>query len=208
MIDRYGVDENKILKSGTTTVGIVTKEAVILATESQATMGTLVANKKVPKIYNITDRVAITISGSVADCQQLVETIRANIKLYELESGHKARVKSVAKFTSNILFQQRYFPYLSQLLIGGYDELGPHLFSLDPLGSLIEEDGFTATGSGSVIAFGVLESEYKKDMSVKEAIEMAKRAIDSARKRDTASGGDMQIAIIRKNGIEKKIISS
>ncbi|MGQ4833033.1 MAG: archaeal proteasome endopeptidase complex subunit beta [Candidatus Asgardarchaeia archaeon] len=194
--------EAKILKTGTTTVGIVTKEGVVLATESQATMGYLVATTKAPKIYEITPRIAMTISGSVADCQQIVRVVRANTRLHELESGMPISVKAVARLTANILFQNRLYPYISQLLIGGLDEGGPHLFSLDPLGSLLEEPEFASTGSGSVIAYGVLESEYKKDMTIKDAVTLAKTAIIAAKKRDTASGGEIQIVTITKDGLE------
>lgn len=197
------LDDKKILKTGTTTIGIVTKNGVVLATESQATMGYLVATRKAPKLYEITDRIAMTISGSVADCQQVVRIIRANAKLHELETGQHISVRAVARLTANVLFQQRLFPYISQLLIGGYDT-SPKLFSLDPLGSLIEEDEFSATGSGSVIAYGVLEAQYSKDMSINDAIDLARKSIESARRRDAASGGDIQIAVISKSGIVRK----
>jgi len=196
------VEDPKILKTGTTTVGIIAKEGVILATESQATMGYLIATTKAPKIYEITPMIAMTISGSVADCQQIVRVVRANARLHELESGAQIPVRSVARLTANILFQNRLFPYISQLLIGGIDEAGPHLYSLDPLGSLLEESEFASTGSGSVIAYGVLESDYKKDMSIDEAIALAKKAISAARKRDAASGGEIQMVKITRNGIE------
>lgn len=196
------VENPKILKTGTTTVGIVTKEGVILATESQATMGYLIATTKAPKIYEITPMIAMTISGSVADCQQIVRIVRANARLHELESGAPIPVRSVARLTANILFQNRLFPYISQLLIGGIDKAGAHLYSLDPLGSLLEESEFASTGSGSVIAYGVLESDYKKNMSIDKAIALARKAIDAARKRDAASGGEIQIVKITKNGIE------
>jgi len=196
------IDQSKILKTGTTTVGIVTKDAVILATESQATMGYLIATRKAQKLHKITPYIAMTISGSVADCQQIVRIIRANIKLYELESNRRASVKSVARLTANLLFQNRLYPYISQLLIGGYDDEGPHLYSLDPLGSIIEEDAFASTGSGSVIAYGVLEDGYSSDLDTRKAIELAKKAIDAARKRDAASGGEIQLIVITKKGIE------
>lgn len=195
-------DESKILKTGTTTIGVVTKEGVVLATESQATMGYLVATTKAPKIYEITPRIAMTISGSVADCQQIVRIVRANARLHELESGSPIKVRAVARLTANILFQNRLYPYISQLLIGGLDEEGPHLYSLDPLGSLLEEPEFASTGSGSVIAYGVLESEYRKGMSIDDAVKLVKIAIEAAKKRDAASGGELQIVTITKKGVE------
>ena len=198
------IDQTKILKTGTTTVGIVTKGAIILATESQATMGYLIATRKAQKLHKITPYIAMTISGSVADCQQIVRIIRANIKLYELENNRRAYVKSVAQLTANLLFQNRLYPYVSQLLIGGYDDEGPHLYSLDPLGSIIEEDSFASTGSGSVIAYGVLEDGYTSDLETQKAIELAKKSITAARKRDAASGGEIQMFVITEKGIEAK----
>jgi len=196
------IDDQKILKTGTTTVGIVVKDGVILATESQATMGYLVATTKAPKLYEITDRIAMTISGSVADCQQVVRIIKANAKLHELECAKPISVRAVARLTANALFEQRLYPYISQLLIGGYDD-APRLFSLDSLGSLIEEFDFSATGSGSVIAYGVLEAEYSKDMNLDAAKELARKSIEAARRRDAASGGEIQMAIITKKGIKR-----
>ncbi|MHA1594441.1 MAG: archaeal proteasome endopeptidase complex subunit beta [Candidatus Baldrarchaeia archaeon] len=192
----------QVLESGTTTVGLICNGGVILATESRATMGYLIASERAAKIHKITDRIAMTIAGTVADAQQLVRLVRANINLKMLETEHEASVRSVTHLTAALLFQNRLFPYITQLIVGGIDSEGPHLFSLDPLGSVIEEDKFTATGSGSVIAYGVLEDGYRDGMSIEEGVELAKRAIKAARKRDAASGGKIQVAIITKDGIK------
>ncbi|MEM4947724.1 MAG: archaeal proteasome endopeptidase complex subunit beta [Candidatus Jordarchaeales archaeon] len=189
--------------SGTTTVGIVCKDGVVLATESQATMGNIIASTSAPKIFKIADRIAVTISGSVADCQHVVDVLKANLALLKLELKRDVSVKAAARLASLILFQNRLFPYVSMLILGGVDDTGPHIFTLDPLGSIIEEDKFGATGSGSVIAFGVLEDEYKEGITVDEAVALAERAIKAARSRDTASGGPIQIFKITKNSIEE-----
>ncbi|MHA1606854.1 MAG: archaeal proteasome endopeptidase complex subunit beta [Candidatus Freyarchaeota archaeon] len=196
-------DKSKLIMTGTTTVGIVCKDGVVLATESQATMGNLVASTAAPKIHRITDKIAVTISGSVADCQHVVDTLKANLALLKLELGRDVSVKAAARLTSLILFQNRLFPYISMLIIGGVDGTGPHIFTLDPMGSLIEEDKFGATGSGSVIAFGILEDEYHDGILVEEAAKLAERAIRAARSRDVASGGTIQICKITSNGIEE-----
>ncbi len=190
------------LKTGTTTMGVVCKDGVVLATESQATMGYLVATKEAVKLFKITDRIGMTIAGSVADCQQIVKTLTALVSLRELEIGKPMSVKAAAQLTAVLLFQNRLFPYYSALLIGGFDSEGTHLYSLDPFGSLIEEKNFTSVGSGSVVGFGVLEAGYRDNMTVKEGIDLIKRAVDAARKRDIASGGKMQIATITKKGFE------
>jgi proteasome beta subunit len=194
------VEENMILKSGTTTVGVVCTDGVVLATESQATMGYLVASDKAPKLYKITNEIAVTMAGGVADNQMLIRQVRALANLRSIELDRKVSVCSVANTTSNILFQNRYYPLISQLIVGGVDDEGPHLFSLDPLGSLLEEKRFTSTGSGSVMAFGVLEDSYKPNITVKDGVELVKKAIEASRRRDIASGGDLQIATITKTG--------
>ncbi|MHA1798209.1 MAG: archaeal proteasome endopeptidase complex subunit beta [Candidatus Helarchaeota archaeon] len=194
--------ENKLLKTGTTTMGIICKDAVILATESQATMGYYVASKEATKLYKVSDNVGITISGGVADCQQIIRNLQALIKLRMLDLNRKISVRSITQLTSVILFQNRMFPYMSMLLIGGFDDTGPHLYSLDPFGSLLEEKGFASVGSGSVVGIGVLESKYKENLTVEEGIDLVKRAIDAARKRDTASGGHIQVAVITKEGFK------
>ncbi|MBS7246804.1 MAG: archaeal proteasome endopeptidase complex subunit beta [Candidatus Jordarchaeales archaeon] len=196
-------ENSKVFMSGTTTVGIVCKDGVVLATESQATMGNIIASTTAPKIFKVADRIAVTISGSVADCQHVVDVLKANLSLLKMELKRDVSVKAAARLTSLILFQNRLFPYISMLILGGVDSTGPHLFTLDPMGSLIEEDKFGATGSGSVIAFGVLEDEYKDGITVDEAASLAERAIRAARSRDTASGGPIQIFKITKNKIEE-----
>lgn len=190
------------LKTGTTTMGVVCEEGVVLATESQATMGYLVATKEATKLYKITPRIGMTIAGGVADCQQIVRTLTALVAIRELELGKPMLVKAAAQLTAVLLFQNRMFPYYSALLIGGFDEEGTHLYSLDPFGSIIEEKSFTSIGSGSVVGFGVLEAGFKEKMTVKDGIELVKRAVNAAKKRDIASGGKMQIATITSEGFE------
>ena len=193
--------KNTVLKTGTTTMGIICQDAVILATESQATMGYYVASKDTQKLYKVANNVGMTISGGVADCQQIIRNLSALIELRMLDLNRELTVKSISQLTSVILFQNRMFPYMSMLLLGGFDKEGPHLYTLDPFGSLLEEKGFASVGSGSVVGIGVLESNYKKNITVAEGIALVKRAIDAARKRDTASGGPIQVAVIDKDGL-------
>ncbi len=192
--------------TGTTTVGIICNGGVVLATESQATMGYLVASHRAPKIHKITDHIAMTISGTVADAQQIIRIIRANVNLRRLELGRELSVRAVSQLTAILLFQNRLYPYVTMLIVGGVDEEGPHIFTLDSLGSLLEEDKFAATGSGSVIAYGVLEDGYRENMPIEEAVELAKRAVKAARRRDIASGGKIQVAVITKDGIKMEVI--
>lgn len=197
-----GKNNQHRLMSHTTTVAIKTSEGVILGTESQATMGYLVASDTAPKISQVTDRIAMTISGSVADCQQVVNSVRAIAKLEALEKGRELSVKAISRLTSSILFRNRMYPLISMLIVGGVDGNGARIYMLDPLGSMLEEERFTATGSGSVVAFGVLEDEFRDKMTLAEGKELAVRAVSAARKRDIGSGGSIQIAKISKKGIE------
>ncbi len=197
---------DNIYVSGTTTLGIVCKDGVILATESQATMGNIVANITAPKIYKIAPRISMTISGGVADCQQVAKIMSANLALRKHEIGRDVTVKAAANLMSVLLYQNRINPYITMPVLGGVDETGPHIYTLDPLGSLLEEPKFGATGSGSVIAYGVLEDEYKDGITVEEAKDLAIRAVRAAKARDTASGGRIQIHKITKEGIEEIII--
>ncbi|MBS7252319.1 MAG: proteasome subunit beta [Candidatus Freyarchaeota archaeon] len=196
--------KNNIYMSGTTTLGLICDGGVILATESQATMGNLKANITAPKIYKIAPRISMTISGGVADCQQVAKIMSANLNIRKYEIGRDVSVKAAAQLTSVLLYQNR--SYISMLILGGVDETGPHIYTLDPLGSLLEEPKFGATGSGSVLAYGVLEDEYKEGMSIEQGKELAIRAIKAAKARDINSGGRIQMHKITKEGVEELII--
>ncbi len=186
------------LKTGTTTVGLVAKDCVVLASDQRATMGYLIANKTAKKIYKITDRIGATIAGSVADAQSMMEILKAEAKLFEIQRGRPMKVRSLTKLLSNILFQAR-GTYLLQCLVGGFDDEGPQVFYTDLIGSVLP-DKFTATGSGSPVALGVLEAGYKEDMPKKKAIELAVRAIAAAIERDAASGNSILVSVIDKDG--------
>jgi len=190
--------------TGTTTVGVVCKDGVIMATDKRATMGTYVASKQAKKVYQITDRLAMTVAGGVAVAQRVVDILRANAKLFELANGRPMPVVSAARLLSNLLFANREvgLPLPLQALIGGYDETGPHIFSLDPFGSLTEER-MVSTGSGSPIAYGVLEDRYTEDKLVSEALPIVVKAVDSAMKRDVASGDGFDVAVITKEGFRE-----
>jgi proteasome beta subunit len=190
---------DKLTLKGTTTIGVVCKDGVILASDTRVTMGFYVAHKHGKKIYKIDDHLAMTIAGTVADAQRTVDILAANAQLYKLNMGRPIPVGSAARLVANLLFSARYMPLATQVLVGGVDETGPHVFSLDPLGSLTEEK-CVATGSGSPIAYGVLEDKFKEDMTVEEALPIIVRAVDSAMKRDAASGDSFNVAVIDVKG--------
>ena len=193
----------KVKETGTTTVGIVCKDAVILGAEKKSTLGYLVASKESEKILPLDIHIAMTIAGASGDAQVLARYLRAEFKLFEIEHRRKITVRGAAVLLSNILQSSKYFPYYVQLIIGGVDDSGPHIFDLDAIGGIEEDKKFISTGSGSPIALGVLEDQYKEEMSVEEAKELAIRAIKAAIERDIGSGGRaIDIAIITKDGIK------
>jgi proteasome beta subunit len=195
--------EYGILK-GTTTVGVVCKDGVILGTDTRATMGNFVASKHAKKVYQITDNLAMTIAGGVAVAQRVVEILKVNASLYDLEKNRRMPVSSAARLVQNILFSYRSSgaPLPLQAIIGGYDETGPHVYNLDPYGSLMEEI-MVSTGSGSPYAYGVLEAQFKEDSTVDEMLSVVVRAVDSAMKRDVASGDSFDVAIINDEGFRE-----
>ena len=189
---------------GTTTVATVCKDGVILGTDTRATMGNYVASKNAKKVYKITDNLAMTIAGGVAVAQRIVETLKINARLFQFERGRPMPVASAARLVSNILFSNRSAGMVLplQALIGGYDDTGPHVFNLDPFGSLLEEK-VVSTGSGSPFAYGVLEDRYKEGSTVDEMLPVVVSAVDSAMKRDTASGDSFDIAIVDQDGFRE-----
>lgn len=190
---------SQLVLKGTTTIGVVCKDGVILASDTRVTMGYYVAHKFGKKVYKIDDHLGMTIAGTVADAQRVVDILTANAKLYKIKMNRPMPVSSAARLIANLLFSVRYVPLATQVLIGGVDTTGPYMFSLDPFGSLTEEK-FVSTGSGSPIAYGVLEDRYREDMSVEELLPTIVKAVNSAMKRDIASGNSYNVTVIDDNG--------
>ncbi|UCE95705.1 MAG: archaeal proteasome endopeptidase complex subunit beta [Candidatus Bathyarchaeota archaeon] len=190
---------NQLILKGTTTVGVVCSDGIILSADTRVTMGTFIAHKKGKKIYKIDNHIAITISGSVADAQRVIDILKINAKLYKMNFGRPMPIKAASRLIANILFSSRYAPLIAQVLIGGIDDTGAHVFSLDPLGSLTEEK-CVATGSGSPVAYGVLEDQFKEGMPTKELLPVVVHAVKAAMKRNTASGDSFDVAIIGEDG--------
>jgi len=189
------------LKTGTTTVGLIAKDCVVLASDQRATMGYLIANKTAKKIYKITDSIGATIAGSVADAQAIMDLLRAEAKLFEIQRGRPIRVKALTRLLSNIMFQGRGL-YMLGSLVGGFDDEGPQVFYTDYVGSVIP-DKYVANGSGSPVALGVLENGYKDDLPKKKAIELAVHSIAAAIERDAATGNNILVSVIDKSGYQE-----
>jgi proteasome beta subunit len=168
-------------------------------------MGYLVASKESEKIIPVEDHIALTISGVSGDAQALARYLKAELKLFAIQTQRKISVKGAATLLANILQSGRwsFVPYMVQLILAGYDDSGPSIYSLDPIGGIEEEKKFFSTGSGSPIALGVLEDQFKDGLSTEEGTKLAIRAIKAAVERDIASGGKaIDVAVITKEGIK------
>lgn len=186
---------------GTTTIGIACKDGVVLATERRATMGHFIASKDAKKVYQIDDLIAMTTAGSVGDAQRLVKWMQMEANLFRIQRGESITIKGLSTVLANILSNSRQYPFSVQLLIGGVDKNGNVLYSIDAVGGLIEECSFVATGSGSPMAYGVLEDRYVEDMLLDDGVKLAIRSLYSAIKRDSASGGIVNVIKISSDGI-------
>lgn len=191
------------MKTGTTTVSIVGKDAVIMAADRKATMGYLVASKDVEKIAKLQNHIGMTIAGVVGDAQTLVKYLTAEYNIYRLQEGRKIPLRSAAALAANILYSRRFYPYFVQLIIAGHDDEGPSLYTLSPDGSVIPEKYFS-TGSGSPMAFGLLEQGFREGMGTEEAAKLAANSVKVAVRRDIASGGSgIDVVIIDSKGYKK-----
>ena len=195
-------EKPEVKKTGTTTVGIICKDGVVLAAEKKSTMGYLVASKESEKIIPVADHIALTIAGVSGDAQTLARYMQAELKIFELENKRRISVKGAATLLANILQGSKYFPYYVQLIIAGYDD-APRIYDLDAIGGIEEEKKFFSTGSGSPVALGVLEDNFKEGVSIEDGTKLAVRAIKAAIERDIGSGGKaIDIAVISKEGIK------
>jgi len=199
--------ENKQLSTGTTTLGIVCKDGLILAADKRATSGYLVSYKKFEKIMNITDTIAVTVAGTVSDVQLLTRYLKAELKLKTIKTGREATVKEAANLLSTFVYnnirKMSMVPGISHFIIGGTDDDGLHLYDLSPDGSIVPIDDYVSSGSGSVMAYGVLETLFKPALSVDEGVKLAAKSINAAVQRDIASGNGIDIVTITKEGVKK-----
>jgi proteasome beta subunit len=187
---------------GTTTVGLVCSDGVVLATDTRVTAGGFIAHKRGKKLLRIDDNIAMTISGGVADAQNAVDTLKYYTHMYRIEKGRPMPVKAAAQVVSNILFSSRLYPFIADVLVGGVDTMGGSLFNVDFFGSL-NQDKMIATGSGSPVAYGVLESEFKEGMTASKVYSLAAKAIIAATRRNIATGDHFDVAVIDKDGFRE-----
>jgi len=193
---------NPLAYHGTTTLGLICVEGVVFSTDTRVTMASYIAHKKGKKIYKIDEHLGMTVAGTVADAQNVVDILRYYASIYKLERKIAISIKASARLASNIFFSARMFPYITNVLIGGYDSVGASIFNVDLFGTLIKEK-YVSTGSGSPIAYGILESEYRDGLTIDEGIGVAVRAVNSAMRRDTFSGDNFDVVVIDKDGYKE-----
>jgi proteasome beta subunit len=192
-------EDEKELKTGTTTIGLTTAEGVVLATDMRASAGNMVASKNARKILEIHPTAALTIAGSVSAAQSLVNSLRAEVRLYETRRDTEMSLQALANLTSNFLRSGSF--QIVQPVLGGVDDEGSHIYSIGPSGSVMEET-YAVSGSGSPFALGVLEQQYDEGSSIDDAKPIAARAVQSATERDTASGNGLLLAAITADGVD------
>jgi proteasome beta subunit len=197
------VDKIEQLKTGTTTIGMLIKGGVLMATESQATAGFFVATKNAQKLFKINEHCATTIAGGVADCQCVVGQAQAISRLLKIQQDKEPSVDYMAHIVRNILFNGRSYFY-SFMIVGGYNakEDKGKLFPIDFIGFMSDSEKFVSLGSGSTYALGVLEGNWKPDMTEKAAVDLVRQALTASRNRDAGSGYGLQICVITKDGFK------
>lgn len=201
-----GMNNNPFMdpKHGTTTVTVRYKGGIAAAADKRASMGTFIASKKAEKLHELNNFTVATIAGLVSDAQYLVHLTRANLNLYELGRGYAPSTKMAGNLLASIMYEQyrSYFPYYVSMIVAGLDNDGPHIYTLDMAGGITEED-FASTGSGSLVAYGVLESTWKEDLTEEQGLKVAITALATAMSRDSATGDGMDVVVVNKKGVKR-----
>ena len=182
---------------GATAVGIKFDEGVVFTSERRIAYGNFLVSKSTKKTFQITPKVGAACAGLVADMQILSLQISALAKIRKMELKRDVPPNSIAKMMSNMMYERRFFPLLTQVIVGGYVDK-PVIYTLDPLGSVLPDE-YAAVGTGAEMALGVLDPQFKENMTEKEAIDLAKKAVRSAALRDSFSGDGLDVLIINKN---------
>ena len=190
--------QEKILH-GTTTVGIKASDGVVLCADMRASAGYFIANNNTMKIQKIYDHAGLTLAGGVADAQNLTDILRYHANVHAVQKNENITIKSLARLCSLVFHQNRGYPFIADILLGGYDRNGSALFNIDMFGS-VEEKSYVTTGSGSPVAYGLLEDEYRDDLKIEDAKVVALRAVKAAIVRNIGTGDGINLATIDKNG--------
>ena len=203
------VEDKDIRKTGTTTVALVCKDGAVLCADKRVTSGYLVAYKKYEKIVQINDNIAVTVAGTVSDVQLLTKLLKAELKLKDLRTNRDVTVKEAVNLLSSMVYnnirKMSLIPGVSHFIVGGKDDEGVHVYDIGADGSVTSIDDYTSSGSGSVMAYGVLETLYMSDLSVEDGVKLGAKAINAAVQRDIASGNGIDIVSITKDGVKKLV---
>jgi len=193
-------DDAAVNETGTTTIGISTEDAVVIATDKRASLGgRFVSNKNVQKVEQIHPRAALTLVGSVGGAQSFIRSLRAEVNLYEARRGQHMSMTALSTLAGNFA---RGGPFLAiNPILGGIDEDGSHVYSIDPAGGVMADD-YTVTGSGLTVAYGTLEDRYEPGMSLPEAQNAAVAGVEAAAERDTGSGNGVYVATVTEEGVD------
>jgi proteasome beta subunit len=204
------VEDKDITKTGTTTVGIVCKDGIVLAADKRVTSGYLVSYKEFEKIIILNKNIAVTVAGTVSDVQLLSKYIKAELNLKEMRTDRDVTVKEAVNLLGMLVYnnirKMSMIPGISHFIMAGKDNAGFHCYDLGADGSIIKHDKFVSSGSGSVLAYGVLETVYKEDMTVEEGIKVAVKSINAAVQRDIASGNGVNVVTVTSEGV-KNVLS-
>lgn len=190
---------------GATAVGISFDNGVVLASEKRVSYGNFVVNKNTKKTFPVTDQVGAACAGMIADMQILVRQVGALAKIRKLETRRNVPPNSIAKMMSVIMFERRFFPLLTQVIVGGIDNK-PQIYTLDPLGSVLPDE-YAAVGSGAEMALGVMDGEFRANMSEQSAKDLAVKAIKSSIQRDSASGDGIDVLSMTQNHQEEESLT-
>lgn len=200
-------DDMEGLKTGTTTLGIVCKDGVVIAADKRATAGGFIAAKDVDKVVQINENLAITTAGSVSDIQLFIKLLRAELKLKNIKTNRSHTIKEAANLAARMVYEsaRQYFPSITHFLLAGFDRQGTHLYELYPDGSMSEVKDYISSGSGSPMVFGILESQYKDTITIKEAEDLAVKAVSASIQRDSFSGNGIDVMVVTKDTIKKTV---
>lgn len=195
------------LKTGTTTVGIVCKDGIVLAADKRATAGNMIVDKRAEKVHIISDDMAVTIAGSVSDAQLIIKLIRAELKLKEMRTNKKASLKEAANLLGGILYsnirRMSMLPGIAHFLLAGKDSSGLYLYDLFPDGSVTKMRDFVSSGSGSVFAYGVLETQYQPEMTTADGVKLAIKTVNTALQRDSYSGNGIDVVVVTEKEVKR-----
>lgn len=197
------------LRTGTTTLGIVCKDGIVIGADKRATAGNLIVDKRAEKVHLLNEDAAVTIAGTVSDAQLLIKLIRAELKLKEVRTNKKPTIKETANLLGGLLYssirRMSMLPGVTHFLLAGKDQEGTHLYDLFPDGSVTKIKDFISSGSGSVFAYGLLESQYSPDLTIEQGIKLVTKAVNVALQRDSCSGDGLDVVVITEKEIKRVV---